>query len=298
VDFFSHNITNALVQFPGISRSKLYKETGIDTKRSFLEQIQQLQEEGHLTIQGNRYLLRTYKLSVVLSGICIETINLPYIPAKELAQHLNFPINTSHTIEDDFDFQLTIAGVAIVAKDKDVMERLYQVKLDLEKYQYILSAEYVDPHWEEDNEEHLQGINIVYLDDHPVISGGLKHLMQRDYFPDSNWFYFTHPDQALEFIKQMRDTGLKISFILTDVLHLGMDGVEFAKAVAEMYNGTHHPPVVGLSFVSSQDPRVVAGLEEGAFLRYFSKAEDPRALGCYLKSLLKPSPRLATSETD
>jgi hypothetical protein len=297
MNFYNHQLIDLILS--GHSTKKgIYNHSMFVNKRSFLEQIQQLQEEGHVTIRGNRYLLRTYKLSVLLSGITIETINLPYIPSKELAQHLNFPFNTSHTIEDVFDFHLTVAGVAIVANSKVVIEKLYGFKLDLEQYQYILSAEYVDPHRQEDNEEHLKGINIVHLDDHPVISGGLKHLMQRDYFPDSNWFYFTHPDQALEFIKQMRDTGLKISFILTDMLHLGIDGYEFAKAVVEVYQGTYHPPVVGLSFVSYQDPRVVAGLEEGAFTRYFSKGDDPRAFGCYLNSLLKPSPRLASSETD
>jgi hypothetical protein len=233
MEFYDYPIINAIVLNPWIGRSELCKQHSVENKRSFLQELQRLIDDGHISQEGENYHPRTYSLSVMLSDVCIEEIPLPYISRKELAHFLNFPPNVTGEIDDDFDFHLQIAGVAIVAKDKEVIENLYHLTLEFDKYEYLLSARYVNLQLKE-NDDHLKWINIVHLDDHSLYAGGFKQGIKDRYFPESNWFHFTHPDQALRFIQDRFEAEETISLIITDMLHLGLNGYEFAKEVRAM----------------------------------------------------------------
>lgn len=283
--FYNHPIINAIILDPCISKSELIKQLKIAIRTSLRSQLRHLESELHLQYNFGTYRPASLSLWVKKknSDVYIDKVHIGYIPPRELHTLLNYN-HIPFEGEDGFGFCLFIDKIPILKDHKDFIARLSPLQLDFDQYDYFLRGEFVD--LTKGAEKALKPLTIVQLDDHPVMSGCIKDALIVKYLPGSDWNYFMHPDEALSFLDEKFDKGEKVHLILTDINHLGLNGYEFGKAVKELElkHNNFHIPIVVISFTSEDHPLVSAGLEEGIFNRHFSKGEDMRVIGNYLKS--------------
>ncbi len=71
---------------------------------------------------------------------------------------------------------------------------------------------------------------IVHLDDQLLFLDGLRMSIGSKFTIKQ----FRHPDEALAYIKLGLETKNKIDLIITDMKHVGMNGLEFANAVRNL----------------------------------------------------------------
>ncbi len=69
--------------------------------------------------------------------------------------------------EDEFDFHLFISEIEVEQIHKEVLERCNGIQIDLKRYDYGLTAEYVDLRTKEDPFE-TNALTIIHLDDHSL----------------------------------------------------------------------------------------------------------------------------------
>jgi len=69
--------------------------------------------------------------------------------------------------------------------------------------------------------------NIVILDDHELFRNAISTLLSENYTSISI-NQFSEPESALEYILQCKKTNQAIDLIITDQVHQGIDGFEFA----------------------------------------------------------------------
>lgn len=117
---------------------------------------------------------------------------------------------------------------------------------------------------------------IVHLDDHEILAKGIKESVIKSR-PDVEFDYtdFRDADSAFKYIS----TGIKKDeapdLIITDFIHRGMNGYEFAKKIRdfEKKNKRQPIPILLLTMVEASRPIIKKGLKEKVFNTYISLAE-------------------------
>jgi len=77
--------------------------------------------------------------------------------------------------------------------------------------------------------------NIVILDDHELFRNAISTLLSENY-TSIIINQFSEPESALEYILQCKKTNQAIDLIITDQVHQGIDGFEFATLCRSIEN--------------------------------------------------------------
>jgi DNA-binding NarL/FixJ family response regulator len=115
---------------------------------------------------------------------------------------------------------------------------------------------------------------IVHLDDHDLFSKGVAKLIQTQ-FPHVSYIHFKSPEDCLWYISEAYTAGTRITLIITDFNHLGLNGCEFAEQVRviEMNRGIR-TPILLLSMVPGDHPKVKDRITDKVFDYYLPKSAN------------------------
>ena len=111
--------------------------------------------------------------------------------------------------------------------------------------------------------------NIIHLDDHSLITIGIGNLLKK-IFPDSQCHGFTDTEKAWQFIKTSLLRNDNIELIITDFIHNGPNGYEFAKSIRELERkkNVQPIPIILLTMANATEPLVKRGLKTKIFNKY------------------------------
>lgn len=117
-------------------------------------------------------------------------------------------------------------------------------------------------------------LKMVFLDDHCLFRSGVLSAID----PEKKIFFvqaFAHSADALRYISNSLDSGERIDLIVTDFMHPGADGYEFARSVRN-YEAAFSVriPILLLTLYSQDYDSIRKGLKESIFSGYLSKAAD------------------------
>jgi CheY-like chemotaxis protein len=287
--FYDHYIINELVKDPILSENTLLDLYVEPAKHNSLYSLRKLIHDGHLREDNGFYVLRTYSVSTILNGVCIDKLNLSYKLCAELERELGIMRAQieSDEEENDLDFHLLILGVKIEKEQQGFIETWSGRKLELDSYEYYLTAEYVNLRDRGVDNNYANRL-VVHLDDHPLFANKLKDKIRDSYLPGSEWVHFTHPSEAINFIQARLASEKPVDLVITDINHPGLNGYEFAKIVKMLQDDYHsfRIPVIALSVVGYDNYLIQQGITEQLFQKAFSKGDDTRVIGNYLKDML------------
>lgn len=291
MQFYSHPIIDAIVKNPYSDRRQLYRNSGLDA-RTFLRELKMLLNNHHLEKEGDRYLPRKHTLAVYKKDgrRQIDEIELRYISAKYLHYEL-FPVENwnDYDVWDDFEVQMFFGTNKVDEEQLPFFQTLTCVKLDLSKYDYYFGAEHA--YLAEDKltrERTYEDFTIIHLDDHPLFSSSVEKGMKK-LFPGINWLYFTYVEDAIKCVEERRKEEESINLIITDFIHVGLDGYEFAKVVRHLDEDYRfHTPILMYTLVVEEDERIQKGLKEKMFTQYLPKHVHGKELKNIVLDLLQP----------
>lgn len=122
----------------------------------------------------------------------------------------------------------------------------------------------------------MKRLKIVHLDDHKLLVDGIKKYVIKSR-PDIEFDYtdFRDSDSAFEYISACIKNGVAPDLIITDFIHIGVNGYEFAKMVRafERKNKKAPLPILLLTLVNSSVTIIKRGLKEKKFNGYISLAD-------------------------
>ena len=230
-------IVNLLIANRGISRTDLYKISGIENKREFLTEVNRLEADRQIIKEYDSAIVRVKYSPRVLKVLEYEKkysvrtaeYKINFIPTALLEKQLEY-INNGTEPEDCIEFELQIAGLAIKEKHKSFFENRNNITLNFDKFNYYLWAEYLDPFYKPLQEK---TINILYVDNYRPFAIDFIKNVKREYLPNSNWFFFTDTAQAILFLENKLEINEVINIILTENNSV-LNGIEFAEAVREL----------------------------------------------------------------
>lgn len=115
--------------------------------------------------------------------------------------------------------------------------------------------------------------HIVHLDDHELITKGIATLLKK-IFPTCIFHAYTDADKAWEFIESFILKGNKIDLVITDFIHPGPNGYEFATNIRalEIKTAVQPIPIVLLTMIDKTDRLIIKGLKTKIFTSYQSLA--------------------------
>lgn len=152
MDIYYNYIIDLLVKNIGIKPFELYKISGIESKREFLIEINQLVADHRIIKEHSYEFLRCRYSPKVLflweyekssnTQTAKHTIN--FIPTNVLEKELEY-INNGTEQEDCLEFELQITGYQINEKYKSYFENHTSLTLDFDRYEYYLWAKFLDP---------------------------------------------------------------------------------------------------------------------------------------------------------
>lgn len=279
--FFNHPLIKIIAQHEVMNDSSLLWESDMD-KLQFQIEFKKLISEGHILI-GDHDRIYPRFLSLIISdketGLLVKEIDLAYISANELKVLTGYD-------EMDEDF---IEGLVLKPENKELFEAQNGLKMDFDKYEYCLEVGYANLAYKEP--ELKRKLTIIHLDDHSLFANAMKIGVKERFFPNSDWKHFIHPDAALSFIEDKFGRNESINIIITDILHPGLNGYEFAKAIRDLeaeYN-MFRIPIIVVSICPADNHFVQSGLAEKLFDRYFPKSTEGDIMGMYIKRFIQPS---------
>ena len=152
MDFYYSNIVDMLIANREISRTDLYSQSGIESKREFLNEMNRLiadhriiMEDSHEYIRA-RYSPKVLSLSENVKNSDTEgkEYKINFIPTSVLEKDLEY-VNNGTEQEDCLEFELQIAGYPIQAKDKAYFENHTGLTLDFDENNYYLWGKFLYP---------------------------------------------------------------------------------------------------------------------------------------------------------
>ncbi|MEO6542194.1 MAG: hypothetical protein ABIN74_14420 [Ferruginibacter sp.] len=152
MDLYYSPIVRLLTNNIGISRTDLYKISGIENKRDFLTEMNRLLADKRILIEYSyeyirgRYSPKTLSLWVHEKNSYSEgtEYKINFIPTAVLEKDLEY-VNNGTEQEDCLEFELQIAGYTIKEKHKAYFENLTGRILDFDKNNYSLWGTYLYP---------------------------------------------------------------------------------------------------------------------------------------------------------
>ncbi|MDQ3536859.1 MAG: response regulator [Bacteroidota bacterium] len=129
---------------------------------------------------------------------------------------------------------------------------------------------------------------VVHLDDHKLFQEGIQRCID----PEKKKFLiqkFHYSDDALSYIENAFEEGMKIDLIITDFNHLQVNGYEFSKRIRELDKiYLRHTPILLLTIMSrGSHPLIDLGVKKGIFNNHLSKGSECYEVIEAIDSLLK-----------
>ena len=152
MDLYNSPIVDLLIAHRGIRRTELYKISGIENKRDFLQEMNRLLaekmiiEEYHPFYIRGRYSPKYFYVFEHEKNSDSEgtEYKINFIPTEVLERDLEY-VNNGTEQEDCLEFELQIAGYTIKEKNKAYFENLTEIALDFDKNDYSLWGRYIYP---------------------------------------------------------------------------------------------------------------------------------------------------------
>lgn len=241
MDLYFNHIVDKLIKNIGINRSDLYKISIVGNKRIFLTEINLLLEERRIIKDYGsgpvrfRYSPRVLKLFEYEknSGFKTAEFQLNYFPNEILEKELEY-INNGTEPEDCLEFELQIGGFPLKEKHKFFFECHNEIKLDFNKFNYYLRAEYLDPFLKtKDPSPPKKTTTIIFVDNDRSFAINFIKTIKEEYLPHSSWLFFTNTAQAMSFLETKLEIRDWIDLIITEN-NERLNGVEFIEAIREL----------------------------------------------------------------
>jgi len=130
----------------------------------------------------------------------------------------------------------------------------------------------------------LKTLHILYLDDHYPVSTAVSQCIGKK-FPNASWRFIQDGDSALLYVKNCFDNGKPLDLIITDIMHPGLNGVDFANAVRE--NEQNHNGKIPILFLSLIDTKsILQEIEEIAFCKYLNLNSNCEEINLAIQNLV------------
>ncbi|MEO6732323.1 MAG: hypothetical protein ABIN01_13985 [Ferruginibacter sp.] len=238
MNLYYNHIVDRLIKNIGITRKDLYNITRIESKRKFLAEINLLLAERRIIKEYGdgpdrfRYSPRVLKLYEYEKNIGFKTaeFQLFYFPNAVLEKELEY-INNG-TQPEGLEFELQIAGYQLKEKHKFFFECHNDIKLNFNKFNYYLWAEYLDPFFKP-KESSRKNTTIIYIDNNRSFAIEFIKNIKEKYLPHSNWLLFASTVQAMSFLETKLEIRDSIDLIITEN-NEGLNGIEFIEAIREL----------------------------------------------------------------
>ena len=152
MDLYYSHIVELLVKNIGIKPMELYKISGIESKRDFLKEINQLILSHRIIRKDNyQYIRKRYSPKVLYlweyekdSERPTKIHEINFLPTSELEREFGY-VNNGTEQEDCLEFELQITGYQITEKHQAYFENHTGLTLNFEKNRYYLWAKFLDP---------------------------------------------------------------------------------------------------------------------------------------------------------
>lgn len=105
---------------------------------------------------------------------------------------------------------------------------------------------------ETEYKQNMKLLNILHLDDHKIFFDGIGGVLKKA-FPNLSLHHIENGNEALQYVADSLNDKKTIDLIITDIIHPGMDGIEFAKAVRELEN--HSNKKIPILFITMIDDK-------------------------------------------
>jgi len=94
--------------------------------------------------------------------------------------------------------------------------------------------------------------NILHLDDHKIFFDGISGVLKKE-FPNLSLHHIENGNEALQYVADCLNDKKTIDLIITDIIHPGIDGIEFAKAVRELENHSNNKiPILFITMIDNK----------------------------------------------
>lgn len=234
-------------------------------------EIVALLKQRHLYL--NPLFNKLYPRTVILvqkdkpTGRFVEEIPLTYLSPTVLRSVFKY----DEEIEELYD------GISISTVHQEILEFSNPIKLDFSRNNYFLLVKYINPEYTPINSLSSYSmdriISVVYLDTFELYAGGLEIEVKMRFFQEFDWKHFTEEELAFDYLKMRFLEGRPVNLIITEMILPDSDGYQFATKVKELEKELNfrHVPIIALSSINEQNPKVQKGISSGLFIRYLSK---------------------------
>ena len=152
MNLYHSSIVELLASNIAISRKELYKISGIESKREFLNEINRLIADHRIIMEYSpEYIRGRYSPKVLYLSEHVKDSDtegkeykINFIPTSVLKKDLEY-VNNGTEQEDCLEFELQIAGYPIQAKDKAYFENHTGLTLDFDENNYYLWGKFLYP---------------------------------------------------------------------------------------------------------------------------------------------------------
>lgn len=281
MQFSKHPLIDIIAQNQVMNDGSLLRGSGMD-KKKFKAEFQKLIDEGHIVIGSHDRIYPRFLTLVVRdidTKMFVREIDLEYISTEEL-----YRLTGYDELDENF-----IEGQILKPENARHIEAKIGLEMDFNTNEYTLLVGFANLAYQEPALK--RNLTIIHLDDHEVFARGMEIGVRNKYFPDSEWNHFSHPDKARAFIEDKFARNESINIIITDILHLGSNGYEFAQAIRTLeseYN-MFRTPIIVVSMRPEDNSLVEIGISEKLYDKYFPKYTEAEIIGNYMKDLLKPT---------
>ena len=130
----------------------------------------------------------------------------------------------------------------------------------------------------------LRPLKILHLDDHLIFSKGVSNCIYKK-FPNATINFVQDGDKALEYVSHCLKNNELLDLIITDIIHPGLDGIEFSKAVREKEkNNECKIPILFITMLD--DKSMVRKAEEIPFTKYLLVSAPCEVINYAINSII------------
>lgn len=135
----------------------------------------------------------------------------------------------------------------------------------------------------------MRKYHIIHVDDHSLITVGIGNLSGK-IIQGCEFKAFGDGDIALDYIRNSMEKNEAIDLLITDFVHPGLDGYEFAKAIRrlEKKNKLQPLPILLLTMLSDTQPMIRKGLKQGIFNKYLPLIASESELTQGIRTIIYP----------
>ncbi len=132
---------------------------------------------------------------------------------------------------------------------------------------------------------HESWIKIVHLDDQQLFRDAFAMMINK-HMKNVIIVSFQDCDEAIKYIENSITNGDKISLVVTDYKHPGIDGCEFADLIRIATKDQYHIPVLLLTMMDYYSiPAISIGCRGNIITKYLPKHSSAKKIVTFIKSL-------------